>query len=106
MKYLAAALVLAAPLALGACSPAQVSGTVSTVCADVAAISPPARAILDAQDPHSAAGVLWADTKSACINGTIAANVSPDWAGLVVGELKTLLPQVLPILIPLLVGFL
>ena len=106
MKCTALALALAAPLALGACTPQQVSGTVSTVCADVAAISPQARAILDAQDPHSAAGVLWADTKSACVNGTIAVGVDPTWGGMIVGELKALIPQVLPMLIPLLIGFL
>ncbi len=99
---LAAALVL--PLALNGC--ADLTTAVSTVCGDLARMPLAAVATLDAQDPHSAIGVLWADAKSACVAGAPAAGVSTDWTGMIFGELKVLIPQLLPQLIPPLIGLL
>ena len=98
------ALPVLAVLGLAGCS--QVSSVVSTTCADLAKMPPAAVAVLDAQDPHSALGVLWADTKSACANGVPAVGVTADWGGMVWGELKVLIPQLLPALVPLLLGLL
>jgi len=95
---------LCAALSLSACS--ALTTTVSTVCVDIAALPPAAVAVLNAQDPHSAIGVLWADAKVACVAGVPAAGVSTDWAGMIWGELKVLIPQVLPALLPLLIGLL
>ncbi len=91
-------------LGLAACS--QFTTTATAVCADIAALPPAATMVLDAQDPHSAAGILWADTKSACANGLPAPGVDQSWGGMVWGELKTLIAQVLPSLLPLLAGLL
>ncbi len=102
-KFLAVP-ILALPLALGGCP--QFTTAVSTVCTDIAKMPPAAVAVLDAQDPHSAVGVLWSDAKAACIAGVPAPGVSQDWGGMVWGELKVLIPQLLPQLIPLLFGLL
>ena len=83
---------------------AQVGQAVTTVCGDVARLPGPALAALDGQDPHSALGVIWADVKAGCANGVPAAGVSADWVGMVWGELKVLIPQALPSLLPILVG--
>jgi hypothetical protein len=98
------ALTVAAILGLAACT--QVAQVETTVCTDLAKIPPGAAAALDAQDPHSAIGVLWADAKAACANGVPAPGVSADWGGMIWGELKVLIPQVLPSLLPLLLGLL
>ncbi len=92
-------------VALAGCAQLQSVGkTVSGVCLQVQAITsnPAAVAVLNAQDPGSAVGVLWADTKAACAGAQVASGVDPDWAGLVFGELKALAPTVLPLLIGLL----
>lgn len=65
---------------------------------------PAAIASLNALDPHSAIGVIWADAKSACTNGAPAPGVSVSWGSMLWGELKVLIPQMLPSLIPMLVG--
>ncbi len=67
MKRILAAAALALPLAFSGC--AQVSTAITTACADIASMPPAAVVALDAQDPHSAVGVLWADAKAACIAG-------------------------------------
>ncbi|HEV2303315.1 MAG TPA: hypothetical protein VGR91_17245 [Stellaceae bacterium] len=92
---------LVAALGLGGC--AQLSSAVGTVCTQVQAIesNPAAAGPLDAQDPHSAVGVLWADAKAACVNGAPAPGVSTNWAQLVTSELLALIPSVLPALIGL-----
>jgi hypothetical protein len=98
------ALPLAAALALGGC--AQLTGAFKTACTDMAALPPAVVATLDAQNPHSTLGVLWADAKSACVNGVPVAGVDESWRAMIWGEMKVLIPQLLPALIPLLVGLL
>lgn len=83
-------------------TPASVSAGVSGVCGDVARLPVSVGATLDAQDPHSTLGVLWADTKAGCAVGAPAAGVSPDWTAMVWGSVKALAPVVLPYLIGLL----
>ena len=83
-----------------------ISTAVSTVCTDLSKMPVAAVAMLDSQDPHSAIGVLWADARSFCANGVPTAGVSTGWGALVWGEVKTLIPVVLPQLFPLLVGLL
>ena len=102
MRKFAISAAPAAALGLGAC--AQLSSAVGTVCTQVQSIesNPAAAGPLDAQDPHSAAGVLWADAKAACVNGAPAPGVSTSWTQLVVNELTALLPSVLPALVGLL----
>ena len=102
LMFAVAVVTLAAVLA--SCAP--LSTAVSTACTDIAAMPPAATAALDAQDPHSAVGVLWADAKAACVAGVPAVGVSESFGGMVWGELKVLIPQVLPTLLPLLVGLL
>lgn len=109
MKHLFAPLSLAAVglailLSFSGC--AQVAQVANTVCTDMAKIPPDAAAALNALDPHTALGVYWADAKSACINGVPTVGVTGDWANQMWGAVKGLLPQVLPSLIPLLVGIL
>ena len=99
-------LIVAAGLSLAAACTPQQQAAVSTVCRDLASMPPAAVAILDAQDTHGAIGVLWADAKSGCANGVPAIGVDQSWTGLVMGELKALLPAMLPQLIPLLIGLL
>jgi hypothetical protein len=91
-------------LALTSC--AQLTTAVNAVCGDVAAVPVTATQALDAQDPHSALGILWSDTKAACANGVPAPGVDGSWGGMVWGELKALIPQVVPSLLPLLMGVL
>lgn len=91
---------------LAGCTPSQVADNVSTVCTDMAKMPVDARAVLDQQDPHSVLGVLWADAKSACLNGAPTPGVSMSWGGMVWGEFKATVPQLLPMLVPLLVGLL
>ncbi|HEX3862748.1 MAG TPA: hypothetical protein VHY35_13740 [Stellaceae bacterium] len=98
--------VLGLSLLAGGCTQAQVqtaTNTASAVCTDVQAAESNAAVAgpLDAEDPHSALGVLWADAKSACTNGVPAVGVSTDWGALVWSEAKQLVPVVLPILIGL-----
>ncbi len=99
-------LLLAAPIALpfvlGGCP--QFTQAVTTVCNDIATAQANqlVAGSLNAQDPHSALGVLWADAKSACVNGVPAPMVATDWGALVWGEVKTLAPVVVPILIGML----
>lgn len=81
-------------LALGACA------QVSTTCGDIAHMPSAVAATLDAQDQHSALGVLWADTKSACVAGAPTPGVDQSWGGMVWGEVKALIPQLLPQLLP------
>lgn len=88
------------------CTPAQVSTSVSTACTDIARLPPQAVAVLNAQDPHSALGVLWIDAQAACVAGAPTPGVNATWGAMVWGEVKALIPQVLPMLVPLLVGLL
>src|SRR5690349_9045881 len=99
-KYLGIAAV-ALPLAMSGCQPFMSGFT--TACADIASMPPAAVAALNAQDPHSAIGVLWADAKSACVAGLPAVGVDQSWGGMIWGELKVLIPQLLPSLIPILI---
>ena len=98
-------LVIVAALSLAACT-AQQQAAVSSVCQNLASMPPAVVASLDAQDQHSAIGVLWADVKSGCANGVPTLGVDQSWTGMVWGELKAILPAVLPQLIPLLIGLL
>ena len=98
-------LVLGGLLFLAACS-AQQQAVVSKACGDIASLPAVVTAALDAQDPHSALGVLWADAKSGCANGAPVQAVNQGWTQQVWGEVKALLPQVLPTLVPLLIGLL
>ena len=102
MRNFAIAAALVAALGLGGC--AQLSSVDNTVCTEVQSIesNPAASGPHDAQDPHSAVGVLWADAKSACLNGAPAPGVSTDWAQFVEQELLALIPSVLPALVGLL----
>lgn len=95
-------IVLISLLALTACT-SQTQEQFSKVCAEIQTIqtNPNVAPVLNAQDPHSAVGVLWADAKSACNNGIPVVGVSTDWSALVWGEIKALAPIVLPILIEL-----
>ena len=101
-RPVAAGAVCAGLLLLASCS--QLTTAANTVCTDIAGLPPAATASLDAQDQHSALGVLWADAKSACANGVPAPGISESWGGMVWGELKVLIPQVLPSLLPILIG--
>jgi hypothetical protein len=87
-------------LTVAGCS--QLTSGISTVCADVAKLPVSVTSTLDAADPHSALGVLWADAKAGCAIGAPAAGVSTDWVAMVWGEIKVIAPVVLPWLIGLL----
>lgn len=96
--------------ALAACSAAPnvtpaASGKVTpaSVCGDITAVAsaPDAATQLAALDPHSALGVLWADAKAACPSGAPAAGVDASWTAQVWAMTKSLIPQVLPLLIGL-----
>ncbi len=97
-RYLAPALIC---LALAGCggaanTPALV---VTDACKVVATLKTAAEgAVLDAQDPHSAAGVLWADLQSACVNGAPSPAVKTDWVGIVLAGLKTAAPYIIPVI--------
>lgn len=104
MKQILAIAAVALPLVFSGC--AQVTAVEKTICTDVAKMPAAAVTVLDAQDTHSAAGQLWAYTKSSCKAGLPVAGVDPEWRGLVWGGLKAAIPVVLPKLVPLLVGLL
>ncbi len=93
MKRILAA-VVGIPLVLTGC--AALTTASNTVCGDIAKLPAAATAVLDAQDPHSALGVLWADAKAGCVNGAPAAAVDTSWTGMVWGELKALAPTLIP----------
>ena len=82
--------------------------TPASVCADITAVqaAPDAAAQLAKIDPHSALGVVWADVQSGCVAGVPVAGVSASWTAVVWGMAKTLIPQVLPSLLPFIVGLL
>ena len=105
IRALAASAALAAlvTVAAGCQQAAQIT---TSVCTDIAQIPPPAAATLNSLDPHSALGVYWADAKSACTNGVPTSGVGTDWANQMWGAVKGLIPQVLPSLLPILVGLL
>lgn len=92
MPKLPVAVALA--LSLSACSTS--SFVPSDVCAEINGLPKAVTLALDAVDPHSALGVLWADVKAGCVGTTAKTGVSIDWLGIVVGELKVLAPQVIP----------
>lgn len=98
-------LLAAAMLGLAAC--AGTTGTVAagpaSVCSDIAKIPATVAATFDSQNPSSALGVLWADVKAGC-NTAASVAASPDWTGMVWGELKAIIPAVLPSVLPLLIG--
>ena len=100
MRKFIAPILISGMLVVGGCA------QVKTVCTDLAAMPPAAAAALDAQDLHSAGGILWADTKAACTNGVPTLGVDQSWGSMVWDELKALIPQVLPSLLPLLIGIL
>ena len=102
MKKIMMAATVACGAALGLTGCAQLSQGVTAVCADVASLPPAAIAMLDAQPPNSAIGVVWADTKSGCANGVPVAGVDTSWTGMVWGMVKTLAPTVLPMILGLL----
>jgi hypothetical protein len=104
MKRLALAAAIALPLTFSGCQ--QAAQVADTVCTDMAAMPPAAAAALNSIDPHSALGVYWLDAKSACLNGAPIAAVSGDWRGAMWQAVKMLIPQVLPSLLPMLVGLL
>lgn len=90
------AVAVGVPLALTACGTGLVPPTTpGGVCADVHALSPAVVAILDAYDPHSAVGVLWADVVAGCATGS---NAAPTWVALVWAELRALLPTLFGLL--------
>lgn len=70
-----------------------------SACAAIAAITAsPAAARLAGRDPHSAAGVLWADARAACPGGKPKPGVDPSWAAQVLQLLAAAAPYVAPIL--------
>lgn len=98
--------LLAASLSLYGCSAVAPAPPppASNVCTTVAKIeaTPSAVLALDALDPHSAGGVLWANVEAACPLGvSIPPTVSPTWGQIVLQELIALLPSILPWLLPL-----
>ncbi len=104
MNCLVLAAALALPLAFSGCQ--QAVQVADTVCTDMAAMPPAAALALNSIDPHSPLGIYWADAKSACLNGVPTAGVSGDWRGSMWQAVKMLIPQVLPSLLPMLVGLL
>jgi hypothetical protein len=104
MNRLVLAAALSLPLAFSGCQ--QAVRVADTVCTDMAALPPAAAAALNSIDPHSPLGIYWADAKSACLNGVPTAGVSGDWRGQMWQAVKMLIPQVLPSLLPMLVGLL
>ena len=96
--------IFGAVLWLAACASAT-PGPAAGVCSDIGSMVPAAVAALDGQPATSAVGVLWADVKAGCATAA-SVSASPDWTGMVWGELKALIPQVLPTLLPLLIGLL
>lgn len=102
LKSIACAVALGAGLMLSACAP---SGPVTpaSVCGDIQAAksAPDAATQLNALDPHSALGVLWADAQSGCIGAMPVAGVDASWTQQVWAMAKGLIPTVLPLLIGL-----
>ena len=96
----AGALLVAGVLSLASC--AQIAAVEKTVCDDIAKLPVSVTSTLDAEDPHSALGVLWADVKAGCANGVPVVGVSQTWTAMVWGMLKVIAPTVLPWLIGLL----
>lgn len=95
--------VLCAAMLAGALSACAAAGAPSSAppvaCSAVAAIEAGSLGkTLDAADPHSAEGVLWADAKAACPAGAAAPGVDLSWIGSVVQMLAQLVPTLAPIL--------
>ncbi len=80
----------------------QFAAIEKTVCDDMAKLPVSVTTTLDAANPHSALGVLWADAKSGCANGAPTVGVSKTWTAVVWGMLKAVAPTVVPWLIGLL----
>lgn len=80
--------------------------TPTSICQVVASLqgNGTAAGLLGQLAPTSALGVVWADLQSGCAAGQPAAGVSPSWTAQDAGMFKALLPQVLPALLPLIVG--
>lgn len=97
--------IIAAALALGLAGPlggcAEVTKLWSTACAEQVKLPADVRAALDALDPHSIAGIYWANAKSACANGVPATTVSATWREEMWAAVKALAPSVIPWLIGL-----
>jgi hypothetical protein len=94
MKHgLLAALAVAGGLAIGGC--ASGSNQEADVCTEVQAIESDAAtaALLDGEPSTSAIGVVWADVKSACSNGSLNPTVSESWAEEVLQDLLALAPS-------------
>lgn len=101
---------------LGGCGsvPAPVVSTAtsnvnpSNVCAAVLTVqtTPAVATKLAALDPQGILGQLWAYLQSGCNNGVPVAGVSASWQSEVLTTFKAWLPQLLPSLLPLLVGIL
>lgn len=84
LRILSIAPALALAGVLGACAMATPSNPsadpVATACAEVAKVkASPEGPVLDKLNPHSSAGVLWADAKSACAAGTKKSGVNSAW---------------------------
>lgn len=91
-----------------ATSTVPVSTSPAVVCQDVAAVqsAPTAMTEINSISPNSALGVVWADVVSGCPGGVPATGVDTTWTQQVWTMAKGLIPQVLPDLVPLLIGLL
>jgi hypothetical protein len=89
--------VLAACAAAGAPNPKD---PVATACAEVDAVrASPDGATLDKLDPHSSAGVLWADAKAACAAGVAKPGINQAWLLGVLSFLAKAAPIVAPVIL-------
>jgi hypothetical protein len=91
-----AALVLAGVLAMGGCA----TNPAADVCGEVRTIenTPAALALINAQPPTSAIGVVWADLKSACSGGSLKPGVGESWASQVLQDLLALAPSLIALI--------
>jgi hypothetical protein len=100
LRTIGPALALCAMLA--ACAAPVPSGAdpVATACAEVASVrASPDGASLDRLDPHSSAGVLWADAKAACAAGVAKPGINQAWLLGVLSFLAKAAPIVAPVIL-------
>jgi hypothetical protein len=92
-----AALALAGALLTAGCA---ASTTSSQVCTEVQAIenNTAAAALLNGEPATSAIGVVWADVKSACQNGSLNPSVGESWAQQVLQDLLALAPSLVALI--------
>jgi hypothetical protein len=100
MKHFHMFIAAAALFAVASCT--QFTAAEKTVCDDIAKLPVSVTSTLEAADPHSALGVLWADAKAGCANGAPTIGISQTWTAVVWGMLKAVAPTVIPWLIGLL----